>query len=55
MTIMAIISLIITLVTIFYSLVTYNQENKAKEEADANAAAYRKELEDRINELNRLI
>lgn len=52
MTIMAIISLIITLVTIFYSLVTYNQENEAKEEADANAAAYRKELENRINELN---
>lgn len=52
MTIMAIISLVITLVTIFYSLITYNRENKAKEEADHNAEIYRKELEDRISELN---
>ena len=54
MTIMAVISLIITLVTIFYSLITYNKENKAKEEADTNAAIYRKELEERINELNKV-
>ena len=54
MAIMAIISLVITLVTIFYSLITYNRENKAKEAADANAGAYRKELEDRINELNKV-
>lgn len=54
MTIMAIISLVIALVTIFYSLITYNKENKAKEEADGNAAAYRKELEDRISELNKV-
>jgi signal transduction histidine kinase len=52
--IMAIISLVITLVTIFYSLITYNRENRAKEEADANAEAYRKELEGRVNELNRV-
>lgn len=54
MAIMAIISLVITLVTIFYSLITYSKENKAKEEADHNAEIYRKELEGRINELNRL-
>ena len=54
MAIMAIISLIITLVTIFYSLITYTRENKAKEEADRNAEAYRKELESRVNELNRV-
>jgi signal transduction histidine kinase len=54
MTIMAIISLVITLVTIFYSLITYNRENQAKEEADANAGAYRKELEGRVNELNKV-
>ncbi|HKO81104.1 MAG TPA: CHASE3 domain-containing protein [Chitinophagaceae bacterium] len=54
MAIMAIISLLITLVTIFYSLITYNREKKAKEAADANTVAYRKELEDRINELNRV-
>lgn len=54
MAIMAIISLVITVVTIFYSLITYNRESKAKDEADANAEAYRKELEDRVNELNRV-
>ena len=54
MAIMAIISLIITLVTIFYSLITYTRENIAKEEADKNAEAYRKELEFRVNELNRV-
>jgi signal transduction histidine kinase len=54
MSIMAIISLIITLVTVFYSLITYTRENKAKEEADRNAEAYRKELEFRVNELNRV-
>ena len=52
--IMDIISLIITVVTIFYSLITYNRENKAKEEADQNAEAYRKELEARVKELNRV-
>lgn len=54
MAIMAIISLIITLVTVFYSLITYTRENNAKEEADQNAEAYRKELESRVNELNRV-
>ena len=54
MAIMAIISLTITVVTIFYSLITYNKENKAKEEADKNAEAYRKELEFRVNELKRV-
>ncbi len=54
MAIMAIISLVITLVTIFYSLITFNRENKAKEMADHNSEKYRKELEDRISELNRV-
>jgi signal transduction histidine kinase len=53
MAIMAIISLVITLVTIFYSLITYNKENKAKQEADNKAGIYRLELEGRVNELNR--
>lgn len=52
MTIMTVISLVVALITVVYSLVTYNRENKAKENADANAGAYREELEDRINELN---
>lgn len=53
MAIMAIISLVITLVTIFYSLITYNKENRAREEADSKSRIYRMELEGRINELNR--
>ncbi len=53
MAIMAIISLVITLVTIFYSLITYNKENRAREEADSKSRIYRMELEGRINELNK--
>lgn len=52
--IMAIISLVITLVTIFYSLITYNKENKAKKEADNKAKVYSMELEGRVNELKML-
>jgi signal transduction histidine kinase len=51
-TVIAIISLLIALVTIFYSLITYNRENKAKEEADRNAKVYSLELEKRVSELN---
>lgn len=51
--ILAIVSLLIALVTIFYSLITYNKENKAKEEADRNARIYSLELEERLNELNK--
>ena len=53
-TIIALVSLIIALVTIFYSLITYNRQNKAKEEADKNARAYSLELEDRVNELKKV-
>ena len=52
--IITIISLVIALVTISYSLITYNRENKAKEEADSIAEAYRMELESRVNELNKV-
>lgn len=51
--VIGIISLIIALVTIIYSLITYNKENKAKEEADKIARTYSMELEDRLNELNK--
>ncbi|MFC0773807.1 CHASE3 domain-containing protein [Terrimonas alba] len=51
--ILAIISLLTALVTIFYSLITYTKENKAKEEADRNAKIYSLELEERLNELNK--
>ena len=53
-TIIALVSLIITLVTIFYSLITYNRQNKAREEANKNARAYSLELEDRVNELKKV-
>ncbi len=52
--IIAILSLIIALVTSFYSLITYNKESIAKEEADKNARLYSMELEDRVNELNKV-
>jgi len=52
-TIIAVISLLIALITIFYSLITYNRENKAKEEADRTTQVYSMELEDRVNELNK--
>ena len=52
--IIALVSLIIALVTIFYSLITYNRQNKAKEAADKNARAYSLELEDRVNELKKV-
>ncbi|MEP7376283.1 MAG: CHASE3 domain-containing protein [Chitinophagaceae bacterium] len=51
-TILAIISLLIALVTIFYSLITYNRENKAKEESDRYATIYSLELEKKVNDLN---
>jgi signal transduction histidine kinase len=51
-TIIAVVSLLIALVTIVYSLIKYNQENKAKEEADNNVKAYSMELENRVKELN---
>ena len=53
-TIITVVSLIIALVTIFYSLVMYNRQNKAKEEADRNVRAYSQELEARVNELKKV-
>lgn len=51
-TIIGVISLIIALVTVVYSLIKYSRENKAKEEADSNAKIYSMELEERVKELN---
>jgi len=53
-TIITVVSLIIALVTIFYSLVMYNRQNKAKEEADRSVRAYSQELEARVNELKKV-
>ena len=49
--IFTIISLIAAILLTFYSIVTFNKENKAKREADSKAATYRNQLEMRIDEL----
>ncbi len=46
-----IISLIVAILLTFYAIITFNKENRAKREASQKAAAYRQELEMRINEL----
>lgn len=50
----AITSLIIAIITIIYSLLVYNRENKEKEKSNAQAQIYSLELEERVNELNRV-
>ncbi|MDQ2864160.1 MAG: CHASE3 domain-containing protein [Bacteroidota bacterium] len=49
--IFTIISLIVAILLTFYSIVTFNKENKAKREADKKAITYRNQLEMRIDEL----
>lgn len=49
--IFTIISLIVAVLLTFYSIVTFNKENKAKLEADGKAKAYQEQLEMRVNEL----
>jgi signal transduction histidine kinase len=44
-------SLIITFITIFYSIILYNRESKAKKSADKNAEQYRAELETNVKKL----
>lgn len=46
-----VISLIIAILLTFYSMLTFNKENKAKREADKKAAAFREQLEIRVDEL----
>ena len=46
-----IISLIAAILLTFYSIITFNKENKAKKEASEKANAYRRQLELRIDEL----
>lgn len=48
-----IISLIFAILITFYSIVTFNNENSAKQMADRNAAAFHNQLELRITELNK--
>lgn len=49
--IIALISLVIAIITLFYSLIIFNKENKAKEKAMQKAMQYSKELEENIIEL----
>lgn len=52
--IITITSLVIALITIFYSVVTYDREYKAKQKADEKAKSYRAELEAKVDELKQL-
>jgi signal transduction histidine kinase len=47
-------SLIVAVLLSFYSILTFNKENRAKKDADKNAAAFRDQLEMRIAELDAL-
>ena len=49
--IFTIISLIVAILLTFYSIVTFNKENRAKLEAGNKAKAYQAQLEMRVNEL----
>ncbi|HEX2630676.1 MAG TPA: CHASE3 domain-containing protein [Chitinophagaceae bacterium] len=52
--IIAITSLVVALLTIIFSLMTYNRENKAKEKADGETQRYREELERKLEELKKV-
>ncbi|MEO5647910.1 MAG: ATP-binding protein, partial [Chitinophagaceae bacterium] len=45
-------SLTVALLLAVYSILTFNKENKARKESDASAKAFRKELEERVIELD---
>ena len=47
-------SLLIAIVMIFYSLLTFNKENTAKKDADVETAKYREQLELRVAQLDKL-
>jgi len=53
-TIITLVSLIIALVTIVYSLIIYNRQSREKDEADRNVRTYSQELESRVNELKKV-
>jgi signal transduction histidine kinase len=50
----AITSLIVALITILYSIIVFNRENKAKEKAGKSAFLYRQELEHKVEELKQV-
>ena len=52
--IITIISLLVSIFAIFYSLYTYNRESKARDESSKKNIQYQKELENHIEELKRM-
>lgn len=50
--IIAFVSLLVALILIGYSIITFNRENRAKKIADSHASLYYRQLEERIEELN---
>lgn len=50
--VIAFVSLLLALILICYSIITFNRENKAKKMADSHAALYYRQLEERIEELH---
>lgn len=52
--VITIVSLLIALLTITYSVMVYSAGNKAREAADRQAKMYSQQLEDRVKELDRL-
>ena len=49
-----IISLVIAIVLVYYSIISFNKENAARQTADRSAASFREQLEQRVQELNKL-
>ena len=47
-------SLIVSILLVIYSVITFNIENKEKRQADIRTAGYRRQLEERVIELNNL-
>jgi len=46
--------MIVSVLLVIYSVITFNIENKAKRQADIRTAGYRRQLEERVIELNNL-
>jgi signal transduction histidine kinase len=47
-------SLVVAILLVIYSVITFTIENRAKKEADNRASGYRRQLEERVIELNKL-
>ena len=52
--VISVASIVIAIVLAFYSISTFNKENKAKQAADEQAEEFRNQLEIRVNELYKL-